>query len=129
MSNPTITFACGSRDHGALGFVVRLLEVQRLDAEEFGGLAELFLDAEKLVVLADAVGAAGRSGLDLAGAGGHGGGGGEGGFGLAGAVSDDGGVAVASAQFDGIDGLRYSADLVQLDEDGVGDLLLDALLQ
>ena len=47
-----------------------LLEVEGLDAEELGGFAQLFLDAEKLVVLADAVGAAGGAGLDLAGPGG-----------------------------------------------------------
>ena len=41
------------------GHSYALLEVQRLDAEEFGGLTELFFDAEQLVVLADAVGAAG----------------------------------------------------------------------
>ena len=51
--------------------LVRLAgEVQPLDAEEFSGLAELFFDAEQLVVLRDAVGAAGRAGFDLAGAGG-----------------------------------------------------------
>jgi len=44
-----------------------VLEVEGLDAEELGGLAELFLDAEELVVLADAVGAGGRAGFDLAG--------------------------------------------------------------
>ena len=104
-------------------------EVERLDAEEFGGLAELFLDAEELVVLGDAVGAAGRAGLDLAGAGGDREVGDEGVFGLAGAVADDGGVAVAAAELDGLEGLGDGADLVELDQDGVGDLLLDALLQ
>ena len=74
-----------------------LLEVEGLDAEELGGLTQLFLDAQELVVLADAVGAAGRAGLDLAGAGGHGEVGDEGVFGFAGAVADDAGVAVAAA--------------------------------
>ena len=34
---------------------------------EYGGIAEFFLDAEQLVVLADAVGTACRTGLDHAG--------------------------------------------------------------
>ena len=34
-------------------------------AGELGGFAELFFDAEELIVLGDAVGAAGRAGLDL----------------------------------------------------------------
>ena len=45
--------------HPVLKLVRLAGEVERLDAEEFGGLAEFFFDAEKLVVLADAVGAAG----------------------------------------------------------------------
>jgi hypothetical protein len=61
------------------------------------GEDELFFDAEELVVLGDAVGAGGGAGLDLAGAGGDGEVGDEGVFGLAGAVRDDGGVAVAAA--------------------------------
>jgi len=36
-----------------------LAEVDGLDAEEFGGLAQFLFDAEELVVLGDAVGAAG----------------------------------------------------------------------
>ena len=39
------------------------------------------------------------------------------------------GVAVAAAELDGFEGLGDGADLVDLDQDGVGDLLLDALLQ
>ena len=64
-----------------------LLEVEGFDAEEFGGLAELFFDAQELVVLGDAVGAAGGAGLDLAGVGGHGDVGDDGVLGLAGAVA------------------------------------------
>ena len=39
------------------------------------------------------------------------------------------GVAVAAGEFDGFEGFGDGADLVDLDEDGVGDLLLDALLE
>ena len=44
-------------------------------------------------------------------------------------MADDGGVAEAAAELDGFEGLGDGADLVDLDEDGVGDLLLDSLLQ
>src|SRR5207302_11062875 len=93
------------------------------------GLAEFLLDAEELVVLRDAVSAAGRAGLDLAGAGGDCEVGYKGVLGLAGAVADDAGVAVAAAKLDGLEGLGDGAGLGDLDWDGVGDLLLDALLQ
>ena len=53
----------------------------------------------------------------------------EGVFGFAGAVADDAGVAEAAGQFDGFEGLGDGADLVDLDQDGVGDLLLDSLLE
>ena len=42
---------------------------------------------------------------------------------------DDRGVAVAAAQVDGFEGFGDGADLVELDEDGVGHALLDAALQ
>ncbi len=45
------------------------------------------------------------------------------------AVADDGGVAEAAGEFDGFEGFGDGADLVDLDQDGVGDLLLDSLLQ
>src|SRR6266702_173936 len=104
-------------------------EVQRLYAEEFGGLAELFFDAQKLVVLGDSVGAAGRAGLDLTGAGGYREIGDECVFRLAGTVTDDAGVAVAATKFDGLECLRDGTDLVDLDQNGVGAFLFDALLQ
>ena len=72
--------------------------------------------------LADAVGAAGGAGLDLAGVQGHGEVGDGGVLGLAGAVGDDGGVARAVGHLDGVQGLGQGADLVDLDEDGVGDV-------
>ena len=45
---------------------------QRRSTVEASGLAELFLDAQELIVLSDAVSAAGRTGFDLAGGGGDG---------------------------------------------------------
>ena len=88
-----------------------------------GVVAELFLDAEELVVFGDAVGAAEGAGLDLAGVGGHGEVGDGGVLGLAGAVADDRGVAVLAGQLDGVEGLGEGADLVDFDEDRVADAL------
>src|SRR5712664_350922 len=93
---------------------------------EAGGGAQFFFDAEELVVLGDAVGAAGRTGLDLAGGGGHGEIGDESVFGFAGAVRDDGVVAGLAGHFDRIDRFSYRADLIELDENGVGNSLFDA---
>src|ERR1700722_18899784 len=94
-----------------------LAEVDGLDAEEFGGLAQLFFDAEELVVFCDAVGAGGRAGFDLACACAYGEVGDEGVFGFAASVADDAGVAEATGQLDGFEGLGDRADLVDLDED------------
>ncbi len=82
-----------------------------------------------MVVLGDAVGAGGGAGFDLAGAGAYGEVGDEGVFGLAAAVADDRGVAEAAGQFDGVEGFGDGADLVDLNQDGVGDLLFDSLLE
>src|ERR1700722_13009324 len=89
----------------------QLAEVDGLDAEEFGGLAQLFFDAEELVVFGDAIGAAGAAGFVLAGSGAYGEVGDEGVFGFAAAVADDAGVAEATGEFNGFEGLRDGADL------------------
>src|SRR5260370_41479833 len=62
----------------------------------------------------------------LAGSGGDGEIGDEGVLGFAGTMRDDGIVAGFAGQFDGVDGFRDAADLVQLDENGVGDAFADA---
>ncbi|CAN4012651.1 tRNA (N6-threonylcarbamoyladenosine(37)-N6)-methyltransferase TrmO, partial [Dysosmobacter welbionis] len=80
----------------------------------------------QLVVLGHTVGAAGGAGLDLAGVQGHGDVGNGGVLGLAGAVGHDGGVAGPVGHLDGVQGLGQGADLVDLDEDGVAHLLLNA---
>src|SRR3972149_6351562 len=49
----------------------------------------------------------------------------EGVLGFARAVRDDGAVAAALGEVDALEGLGERADLVQLDEDRVGDPLLD----
>ena len=92
------------------------------------GVAQLLLDAQQLVVLGGALAARQRAGLDLAGVDGHGEVGDEGVLRLARAVRDDGAVGRALGQLDGLHRLGQRADLVDLHQHGVGDRLLDALL-
>ena len=91
--------------------------------------AQHLLDPQQLVVLGHAIGPRGRAGLDLAVPQGDGQVGDGRVLGLAAAMADDGGEAVAAGQIDGLDGLGERADLVELDEDAVGDSLVDAPLQ
>src|SRR5579884_3183035 len=92
-------------------------------------LTELFLDAQELVVLRDAIAARRRAGLDLPGAECDG----EIGDGrvlrLARPVGHHRGVAVLLREPHRLDRLRQRADLVHLDEDRVGDAAVDSLLQ
>ncbi len=76
--------------------------------------------------LADAIAAAEAAGLDLAGVGGDREVRDERVFGLAGAMRDDRGVARGAGQADRVERLGQGTDLVQLDQDRVGDLLFDA---
>ena len=50
-------------------------------------------------------------------------------LGLAGAVRHYGGIAVTVGQLDGVQGLGQGADLVDLDEDGVGNVVVKAHLE
>ena len=90
-------------------------------------VAKFLFDAEELVVFRDPVRAAHRAGLDLAAVGGDGDVGDGAVLGLAGAVAEHGGVGVFLRHFHGVEGLGERADLVDLDEDGVGHAELDAL--
>src|SRR5690606_28275482 len=91
--------------------------------------AQVFLDPQQLVVLGHAVRARERTCLDLAGVRAHGDVGDGGVLGFARAVADDGRVVGALGHLDGGEGFRERADLVDLDEDRVGDALVDAFLQ
>ena len=86
-------------------------------------------DAQQLVVLGDAIGAAQRTGLDLGRGRGHGDVGDGGVFGFTRAVRDDRGVRLASAMAMASQGFAQRTDLVDLDQDGVGDALVDAVLE
>ena len=94
-----------------------------------GGRAQIFVDAEQLVVFADAVGAAGCAGLDLAGArcncqigdcri-----------FGFAAAMAHNGRPAGTASHINGFEGFGERADLVELDQNRICAAELDALCQ
>src|SRR5450756_666802 len=91
------------------------------------GVVQLLLDAEQLVVLVDALAAGRRTGLELAGVGGYGEVRDGDVLGLATTVRDHRGVAVALGKGHGVEGLGQGADLVELDQQGVRGLQLDAL--
>ena len=106
-----------------------LFDVKRPKSRILRGAAKLLLDAEKLVVLGDALAAAGGAGLDLAGVQRNGQVGNRGVLGLAGAVGRNGGVTGLVRHLDGLQRLGNRADLVQLDEDRVAAAQANALGQ
>src|SRR4030095_11939841 len=91
--------------------------------------AELLFDAEQPVVLRDAVGAAERSGLDLTGAGRNREVRDRRILRFPATVRDHGPVAGCLCGAYGFERLGECADLVELDQDRVRDLLLDAFRQ
>jgi hypothetical protein len=91
--------------------------------------AELALDVEQAVVLADPVRPAQRARLDLTAARAHREVGDGGVLGLAGAVRDHGGPAGLARHANRIEGLGEGSDLVQLDQDRVGSALRDPALE
>src|SRR4029077_13693025 len=91
-----------------------------------GLVAELLLDAEQLVVLGDSVAPRWRARLDLADARRDREVGDGRVLGLARAVRHDRGIAVLARQIDRVEGLRERPDLVDLDQDRVADVLVDA---
>ncbi|BAC17851.1 conserved hypothetical protein [Corynebacterium efficiens YS-314] len=114
------------------GFVEKRLALEtweRGTAGVDGCVTQQLLDAQQLVVLGHTVGTCRCTGLDLAavqrdsqiGDGGV--------LGLTGTVGHHGGVTCAVCHVDGVEGLGEGTDLVDLDQDGVGGLLGDALLQ
>ena len=99
-----------------LGAQDRLAGVARLGAQ-------LFLDAQELVVLGEAVRARQRAGLDLPAVGGDGEVGDGRVLGLARAVATSRRCSRRGAPSDGVQRLRQRADLVDLDQDRVGQAL------
>src|SRR5690606_10703313 len=94
-----------------------------------GDISQLFLDAQQLVVFSHAIGTRERASLDLHGVGCHSNVGNGGVFRFAGTVRNDSRVAGAFSHFNGSESFCQGADLVNLDENGVGDPLLNALLE
>src|SRR5579859_1975096 len=92
-------------------------------AVEAGGGAEFLFNAKQLIVLGDAVGAAGRAGFDLAGGGSDGEVSDERIFSFARTVRNDGFIAGFAGQLDGVNGFGDGADLIELDENRVGDAI------
>src|SRR5689334_1641687 len=84
------------------------------------GLAQLLLDADELVVFCRAVAAGEAAGLDLAAVGGDCEVGDGGVLGLTGPVAHNGAPAGPLGEFHGLQRLGQGADLVDLDQDGVG---------
>src|SRR5262245_47628358 len=99
---------------------------ERGPARVDGLAAELFLDPQKLVVLRDAIAPRGCAGLDLADAGRDGQIRDRRVLGLAGAVRHDRCIPALARELDRLERLRQRPDLVDLDEDRVGDSRLDA---
>jgi hypothetical protein len=87
------------------------------------------LNPQELVEFRHPLAAAARTGLDVAGAGRHRQIRDEGVLGFARPVGDEAAVAIARRQFHRVQRFRHRADLIQLDEDGVADSLVDSLLK
>src|ERR1700745_1755874 len=94
-----------------------------------GRVAQVLFDAQQLVVLGDPLAAGRGAGLDLPGVSRHRQGGAEGVIGLAGPVADHAGEAGPLREADRVQGLGDGADLVDLDQQGVGCLLRDTAAQ
>ena len=110
-------------------FIVLSDGEEGVHAGVLGHVEELILDAQQLIVLGDAVGAGGGAGLYLAGVkcnsqicyGGI--------LSLTGAVGGNCGHTGLVRHLDGLKGLRYGSDLVELDQDGVGSSVGDTFGQ
>lgn len=108
------------------GHIMHLDGVTEVLAGVLGSGAQLLLNAEDLVVLGEALWAARGSSLDLAGGESHHQVGDEGVLSLTGPVGDHGAPAIALGQEMGLDGLCDGADLVDLQQQAVARLLLNA---
>ena len=106
-----------------------LCVIESLLARECSCYAKLILDAEKLIVLRNALGSGRSTCLDLAGVQSDSEVSDCNVFCLTGSVGNDRCHIVLMSELDRFDRLGNGTDLVQLDQDGVACLELDALLQ
>src|SRR6516225_4294874 len=102
---------------------------QRRFSRVSGLLAQFLLDPQQLIVFRGAVGARERAGFDLAAVGRHCKVGDGRILGFAGAMRHDGGIARLERELDGGKGLGQGADLVDLDQDGIGAAVFDTVGQ
>ncbi len=91
--------------------------------------AQAVLNAEQAVIFAHSLTAGRGTGLDLPGTGGHSQIGNGGILGLTAAMGDDSAVARRSGDLHGLHGLGKCADLIGLDQNGIGSPLANALSQ
>jgi len=103
--------------------------VESVEAGISHRVAEVFLDAQQLVVLGDAIRARERTGLDLHGIEADGNVGNGRILGFAGAMRDHRRIAGAFGHLNRSKGFGQGADLVDLDQDRIGDALLNTLLE
>src|SRR6202035_2303269 len=101
--------------------------LQRCPARIFRLRAQFLLDPQQLIVLGGAIGARQRAGFDLAAIGGDRKVGDGGILGLAGTVRHDGGIAGLVGHLDRGERLRQRTDLVDLEQDGIGTAVFDAV--
>src|ERR1700682_1567630 len=103
--------------------------VERLAPGITGDVTEIFLDAQELVVFRNAVRARQRTGLDLTGVGADRDVGDQAVLGLARTMRDDRCIARAHGHAYRCEGLRQGPDLVDLDQDRIGDTFGNALFE
>src|ERR1035437_7181721 len=117
-----------SNTHVGLLCLCRLLPAVVYTGPCVAGLFPEFLfDLQKAVVFCDALTAADGARLDLAHAGRHGKVGNAGVIGLARTMRDDRAIPVLTSNLNAFERFRHRADLIQLDQNGVGDAVFDAL--
>src|SRR5262249_40457819 len=102
-------------------FAATSASFQRVGAGVDCLVAKIFIDPKKLVIFRDPVGSRHRPGFDLASIGGNRKVGDERVFTFAGAVGNDNSVGRLASHVDRVEGLRQSADLVDLDQDRISN--------
>src|SRR6476620_3430605 len=103
--------------------------MKSLSTSETRGAAEIFFDAQELIVFGDSIRARQRSRFDLSGISRDGEIGDERILRLAGAMRDNRGETVSLRQFDAIQRFRERADLIDLDQNRIRNPEIDSLLQ
>ena len=110
--------------------ILSLLQIEKCaPSGELGIAAQFFFDPEKLVVFCHPVTSAGSAGFDLSRVHGNGDVCNGGIFRFTGAMGYDGGIACPVCHGNGIQSLREGTNLVDLDQNGIGNTFFDSLRQ